>query len=642
MKYSLSERLILLLFGLSLFAIALLVLWPGLHGGFHLDDFPNLSGLPGPNQGHIASLNYLLDPPVGGSGRPIAYLSFLLQAENWPGNPFPFKLVNLLIHLVNGTLVSVLAYLIGKAAFSGKVSPVSLGILSLSAGFIWVVLPMNLSSVFYVVQRMTLLSTSMTLMALIGFSYLRGRHDAWARREYLIATCMVGIGYLGVFAKETAVLTGLLVLTIEYAVFSRAKGSLSQAWKLVFLVLPLIIVFGYLISAGKVFGGYGYRDFSLSERLVSESVIIFDYVGKVLIPTNARINLYNDGYPFQKVASNFLLVASSILALVGLLVLALSRKSRFLSLGICFFLAAHVLESTIIPLELYFEHRNYLPTVGLIIALVLGLGGWLLRLRQSHRLKGNLALVLVISWIGWLGVVSAIESRVWGDPRAFSVAAFTERPGSLRARQEIATYLMGAGDFMGAANVLYSIDSEFGVFSGTYSQLLMLKCYWADVPIPDQEELTSIFEKAKYDFGTGPALQDIWRMKRSRDDQCENVSNATLLSVIDALLRNPAFKFRNNLHVLKSLVLADQGKWIPAAEAINQIVRDRVSVDELILGARYYNQAGETDKALDLLTEAEALIFGPLGKMVHQENIKRLKAQILGKESASVDRVPAL
>ena len=641
MTYSLSERLKLLLVGLALFSAALLVLWPGLYGGFYLDDFPNLSGLPGPDEGYLASLNYLLDPPVGGSGRPIAYVSFLLQADSWPGQPFPFKLVNLLIHLVNGALVSVLAYLIGKTAFSGKVSPTSLGILSLSAGFIWVILPLNLSTVFYVVQRMTLLSTSMTLVALIGFSYLRGQHVAWVRREYLIATCMIGIGYLGVFAKETAILTGVLVLTIEYAVFSRAKAPLSQAWKLVILILPLALVFGYLLLAGKIFGGYSYRAFSFPERLLSESVIVLDYLGKIFVPTNARINLYNDGYPFQEVAGNFLLVGSSILALVGLVVVALSRKNRFLSLGILFFLAGHVLESTVIPLELYFEHRNYLPTVGLIIALVLGLGGWLLRLRQSNRLKGTLALILVISWIGWLGVVSSIESRVWGDPRAFSVAAFTERPGSLRARQEIGSYLMGVGDYMGAANVLYSIDSEFGVFAGTYSQLLMLKCYGADVPIPDQEELISIFEKAGYDLGTGPALQDIWRMKRSKDDQCQNVSSATLLTVIDALLRNPAYKYRNNLHVLKSLVLADQGRWIPAGEAIDQIRRDRVTVDELVLGARYYGQAGETDKALELLVEAETLISGLLSRIVHQENIKRVRARITSKERTPLNRVPA-
>lgn len=614
------------------------MLWPGLYGSFHLDDFPNLSGLPAPDQGFTAALNYLLNPPVGGSGRPIAYVSFLLQAEHWPGNPFPFKLVNLCIHLVNGAFVSVLTYLVGKAVFSENVRPAFLAIFGMSAGFVWVILPMNLSTVFYVVQRMTLLSTFMTLVALVGYSYLRVRHDVWTKREYLSAILAVGIGYLGVFAKETAVLTGLLILALEYSVFSRSRAPISRLWKLVFLVLPAVLVFGYLLLAGRIFGEYSYRAFSFQERLFSESVILLDYLGKILAPTNARINLYNDGYPFQEVSGNVFLVGSAILALAVLVWLALRRKSGLLSLGILFFLAGHLLESTVIPLELYFEHRNYLPSVGLMVALLLGFGGWLVELRQSRRLRSTAALVLVVAWVGWLGVVSAIESRVWGDPRAFSVAAFTERPGSLRARQEFGRYLMRTGDYMGAANVLYSIDTEFGRYAGTYAQLLLLKCYEPDVPLPTIETLGSIFGTAKFDRGVGPALQEIWRMKRAKGNHCSSVANATLLSVIDALLENPVYRNRNNMLVLKSLVLADQGQWISAGEAIERIPRNRISIEELILGARYFGHAGEVDKAVDLLDVAERRISGPIEGIVHRENIERVRSTFFDKESDTLNR----
>lgn len=632
MKITPLELFKILLFAALLSAISLLVLWPGLHGSFYLDDYPNLAGLPRSGDVSLSWLNYLLNPPVGGSGRPIAYISFMLQSDSWPTQPYPFKLVNLYIHLVNGALVSVLAYLIGRVTFFGEAKSTKLVIISLLAGFIWLILPMSLSTVFYVVQRMTLLSTSMILIALIGFCYLRGRYDKWARREYLIATFILGVGYLGVFAKETAVLTGLLVLAIDYAVFSKVRAQLSKTWKLIFLVLPLGIVFGYLLLAGRIFGEYSYRPFTFSQRILSESVIVLDYLGKILFPTNARINLYNDGYPFESVSGNHLLVFFTILVWIVLFIIAMTRKKRMLSFGVLFFLTAHLLESTVIPLELYFEHRNYLPAVGLIIALTIGLGEWLLRLRQSSRLKGTFALLLVILWIGWIAVVSAIEARVWGDPRAFAVAALTERPNSLRARQEFGTFLMGVGDYMGAANVLYSIDSRFGIFAGTYAQLLMLKCYEADVPVPSQSRLRSILEGAAFDRGTEPALQDIWRMKRFKRDACQNVSVATLLSVIEALLSNPAYRNRNDLHVLKSLVLADQGEWIKAAEAVDQISRDRLTVEELVLGARFYSQAGEHQKAMALLSEAESLSSGPLSKVVHAAQIEKVRATITGKE----------
>lgn len=625
--------------GAALTIAALLILWPGLYGGFYLDDFPNLGSLPGSQEGFAAYLNYLLDPPVGGSGRPLAYLSFLLQAESWPSDPYSFKLANLLIHLVNGALVAVLAYIVGRTTFATNSDSRALVFLSLISGFVWVVLPLNMSSVFYVVQRMTLLSTTMTLVSLIGYCSLRSRRMVWGRREYVIATCIVGVGYLGVFAKETSVLTGLLILALEYSVFSGIRRSLSRSWKFLVLLLPVLLVFGYLLVAGRIFGEYSYRPFTFVERLLSENVILFDYAGKVVAPTPSRINLYNDGYPFTDVASNYLLVGCSVLALIGLLILAWSRKSRFVSLGILFFLAGHVLESTVIPLELYFEHRNYLPSVGLVIALTLGLGAVLLRLRESSRIKSTSLLVVIAFWVGWLGVVAAIEARTWGDPRSFAVAAYTERPQSLRARQELGSYLMGAGDYMGAANILYGIDSQFGVFAGTYSQLLLLKCYEPEIPLPNDEALASIFAEAKFDRGVGPALQSIWKMKRSGGDQCSSVTNAALIAVIDALLENPAFKNRNNLYVLKSLVLADQGKWVPAAKAIGGIPSSRVSVDELILAARYYGHAGDAGKALKILGDAEELISGPLSGIVHRENIQRVRGWI--EIEASNDRKEA-
>src|SRR5690554_2970588 len=81
------------------------VLYPGLWGEFYLDDHPNLQGLAHINEQGF--LNYVLAGVAGGAGRAISYFSFALQASSWPDNPFPFKLVNLTIHLVNIILVYV-------------------------------------------------------------------------------------------------------------------------------------------------------------------------------------------------------------------------------------------------------------------------------------------------------------------------------------------------------------------------------------------------------------------------------------------------------------------------------------------------------------------------------------------------------
>ena len=43
------------------------------------------------------------------------------------------------------------------------------------------------------------------------------------------------------------------------------------------------------------------------------------------------------------------------------------RWGRYLAFGIAWFLVGHSIESTVFSLELYFEHRNYFPGVGLFL-----------------------------------------------------------------------------------------------------------------------------------------------------------------------------------------------------------------------------------------------------------------------------------
>lgn len=633
---SVIQRISPLLVCVGLTGLAVFFLWPGLYGGFYLDDFVNLGSLPEPDAGFVGQLGYLMDTPVGGSGRPLSYLSFLAQADSWPNSPFNFKLINLLIHLGNGLLVSCLSYLIAlRVVEKNRLPQSSLLALSAVAGFFWVILPINMSSVFYVVQRMTLLSAFMMLIAVVGFSYLRTRYAVWGAKTYLLASLVIGFGYFGIFAKETAILTGLLILVVEYSVYSRTEHALNRVWKFVVLILPLALVIVYLFVAGKVFGGYGGREFSLSERLMSQSVIIFDYLSKILLPTNARINLYNDGYPFAAVVGSYTAVIAAVVALLAALVIGLHSRWRWplVSLGVLFFLAGHFLESTFIPLELYFEHRNYLPSVGIVIAVVLGLGCGLTRLRQQNRPLGIAVLVTVSLWGGWLTLVGATEARTWGDPRAFAIAALTERPDSLRARQEMAAYFLAAGDHMGAANLLYSIDNDFGIYSGTYAQLLMLKCFREEIPVPGQAKLVEIFKEAPFDFGTLVALRDIWDLKRSSPGGCPAVSSSVLLEVVNALLENPSYKNRSNFFVLKSLILAEDGLWGLAARVLEEIPEQQVSIPELILTARFYNYAGQSGQALAVLRDAQSKLMGPLDHAVYGDHIEDLKNQFVANQA---------
>src|SRR5687768_2841566 len=89
---------------LLLFAAVALAYWPGLHGGFLFDDYANLDALG--RYGGVRDLHsflyFLTSGEADPTGRPLAQLSFLLDARDWPADPWPFKRSNVLLHLLNG------------------------------------------------------------------------------------------------------------------------------------------------------------------------------------------------------------------------------------------------------------------------------------------------------------------------------------------------------------------------------------------------------------------------------------------------------------------------------------------------------------------------------------------------------------
>ena len=126
----------------------------------------------------------------------------------------------------------------------------------------------------------------------------------------------------------------------------------------------------------------------------------------------------------------------SILALTGLTVLAAAYRHRAPSafLGWMFFLVAHGVESSFLPLELYFEHRNYLPAVGLLLAAT-SLAFLLARtLRRRWRVPNTVIAVAAISCLSALAWTTSTQVHAWRSEDALATQALENRPTSLRAK----------------------------------------------------------------------------------------------------------------------------------------------------------------------------------------------------------------
>ena len=237
-----------------------LAVWPAMYGPFVLDDRWNLQTLVDVKDWK-GIWSYTLSGLSGALGRPVSLLSFAVQAEHWPQNPFSFKIVNAIIHFFNSLLLYGCAYL--SAQFIGFLDKKRV-LFAVAVCTLWLFLPLNTSTVFYVIQRMTLLSATFVLMGVLGvlFGVTLDIKSGNRRGLVLASASMIAAYTFGVFSKENAVLLGVYI-GVMYLMLMRGKihkdRRLWDLWLVIFSFLPLGMLFIYITKDGGFLGGYNRR-----------------------------------------------------------------------------------------------------------------------------------------------------------------------------------------------------------------------------------------------------------------------------------------------------------------------------------------------------------------------------------------------
>ncbi|KRE88504.1 hypothetical protein ASG87_07870 [Frateuria sp. Soil773] len=438
---------------LLILALTALVYAPGLNGPFVFDDTPNLRPLHDWLSGITGWQEALFGNRSGMFGRPLSMLSFILNAELFGLAPFSFKVTNLLIHLVCGGLIyALLRRLLSRDPQLGQRG--TQAALTLSA--IWLLHPLQVSTVLYIVQRMAQLSTLFILLALLA--YVHGREaleqgrsrvgSAWLFLAVPTATA------LGLLCKENGALAPLLCAVLELGYFrSSAQAPRPRIVKAFFclgLILPMLAaIFWYTWPPSRLLAGYSVRTFTLGERLLSEPRALFDYIGCLLLPRGPTLGVYTDDFP---VSHGLLHPVTTLPALLGLLALAAiatgaRRNSPAIFTGIAFFLAGHAMESTAFPLELYFEHRNYLPSVGIFLALA-GSVVWIagrLPAPASDSPRPQLWRLGIWALCAMLAAATAARSWVWQSWTVMVKQAVRQHPDSTRAQLDNLSLVWNTG-----------------------------------------------------------------------------------------------------------------------------------------------------------------------------------------------------
>lgn len=423
---------------LFLLVIAFFLYLPGLKGGFLFDDFHNLGEMA--RYGDLSIWNNAKDFIFGGiagpTGRPIALASFWLQWESWPKNAYAFKMVNLFIHLTCGLLLFIASKLLLKSYGYKKEKTIYVALISSS---IWLLHPMFISTTLYVIQRMAQLPMLFGLLGIIG--YLKGRSylSIYPLKGYTIMTLSIGIAtVLSTFSKENGALLPLLIGVIEFCNPIK-KNKPIWCWRAIFLWLPIFVIFILFYKEINFSNNpWPSRPFNQIERLWSESRILCDYLYQLFFPKIEGYGLFQDGYEISKgwFSPRTTLISFGFLSLLVIVSIIFRKKYPLFTLSVFFFFAAHLMESSVWGLELYFEHRNYIAAMFLFLPISAGL------YNLGKKNNAKLAIILTIFILCCLAWLTWQRSNLWADTNKLQIFWAQKNPESPRAQVYLAQQLM--------------------------------------------------------------------------------------------------------------------------------------------------------------------------------------------------------
>lgn len=425
-------------------AIAGLAYLPGLSGSFLFDDFPNIVTNPRVHATELTLESLLAAARAyepGHYGRPLATIGFALDYYIGGGEPFGYKLHGLLIHTLNACLVFALARMLlstgePRPAARTRSALVPAAVLAIA----WAIHPLQVSSVLYVVQRMETLAACFMLLALLA--YCRGRRDqiegsahGWGWLG--LASALTAVGLL---AKESAIITPLLALVLETCLFRfRAASKRIQRALRGLYTIGGVAGIAMLAFAFWWYGNaeaYAHREYSAWERLLTQARVLVLYLKQMFLPVPSTMPFYYDNYPYSKGLFQPWTTAASAATLAALAGLAVWLRGRLplAALGIFWFLAAHALTSGIIPLELAYEHRNYLALFGILLTIYALASQWARSTAGSPILRA-----VPVAVLAGLFVITLIRSMTWGSPLLLAMEMVANNPGSPRASNDLAT-----------------------------------------------------------------------------------------------------------------------------------------------------------------------------------------------------------
>lgn len=407
--------------------IVVLLYWPGMSGAFFYDDYSNLNGLS--NITNLQKLiEYVFTGNAGPLGRPIALLTFGLQSTYWPADGAILLGTNVAIHACNAVLVFYLCRQLRLLTHNTCEASRSDNEFALIAAAFWALSPILVSTSLILVQRMTGLSALFVLLGLLAYLHCYAHFKNRPCQQLLVQALILGTAtLLSALSKENGVLLPSLAFAIEIALLNNTVASQKyRNIRLAVLGLSVAVFLVYLSPIARSwFEINEYRGFSSWQRVQGELVILWRYIYLTLFPKIAYFGPFQDqvdlGYSIGAIG----LSAFAWLLITGI-AFGLRKRNPWLWFAVLWFLIGHMIESGPLLLEPYFEHRNYIPLLGIATLIAhassVGIKHW-----------GNLARLAIYGYLTILAAILLTLTSLWGKPLEAADFWVETNPGSIRA-----------------------------------------------------------------------------------------------------------------------------------------------------------------------------------------------------------------
>lgn len=403
---------------------------------FLFDDYPNIVDNPDIK---ISDLSFNeLDPIFNGSSvnrRPIAYLTFSLNYYFSGLNVLSYHVTNIVIHILTAIFTYIFIWLTYKNIFvdSGRIRG-----LALLATLLWLVHPVQIQSVTYIVQRMNSLAAMFIMAALSFYVYARLYSRNVSQKRVLFFVVLL-CWLLGVGSKETAYILPMLIFIYEVIILKTKIRRIHFLLFLFFCAAGVAVYFRDIFSFwNSLHLDYHFRNFSMSERLMTETRVVIFYLSLIVLPLPSRLNLQHDFSVSHSLVDPITTGAAVILLIFFLLVaFFLRKKLQLVSFAIFWFLVGLLIESTLIPLELVFEHRLYLPSIGICM-----LTGYLAAVPKQYT---RTSCFVAVGLIAVLSLLTVQRNQSWQTKLSLTYDTVMKSPRLARAYGAYAQALFELG-----------------------------------------------------------------------------------------------------------------------------------------------------------------------------------------------------